>query len=55
MSDQLALDLATITVHCFTCPHVVHGATPESAHDEMERHYAAKHSALIVRIVGAWA
>lgn len=51
MSDQIALDLDTITVHCFTCPHTVERATPSGAHDAMEEHYRAKHGRLISRIV----
>lgn len=48
MSDP-QLDLGLITVHCFTCPHVEVGTTPDRAHDQMERHYAAAHAALIRR------
>jgi hypothetical protein len=39
--------ISTITVHCFTCPHVVRDVTPQAAHDRMEAHYAERHSALI--------
>lgn len=49
---QLALDLALFSVHCFTCPHTVVAGDPQAAHDEMERHYAAKHAALIRRLAG---
>jgi len=50
----LALDDATpVAVHCFTCPHVERGTEPVVLHAAMERHYAAKHAALIARIVGA--
>lgn len=41
-----------ITVHCFTCPHVERGATPQDAHDLMEGHYAARHALLIASLAG---
>jgi hypothetical protein len=49
---QIALPLGLITVHCFTCPHSVTGATPDAAHDAMERHYAEAHAALIRSLAG---
>lgn len=53
-SIQLALGIdEPITVHCFTCPHVETGTTPEDAHDLMERHYRAKHHALIPRLAAS--
>ena len=42
-----------ITVHCFTCPHIELGVSPQAAHDQMEAHYAAGHAALIRAIVEA--
>ena len=35
------------TVHCISCPHVVQGLDPETAHDRMEDHYASEHAGLI--------
>lgn len=43
--------LPEITVHCFTCPHIVTGSTPDEAHDLMEAHYRDKHTALIERLI----
>lgn len=51
--SQLVFDLPLITVHCFTCPYVVQDATPDGAHDAMERHYETKHKRLIDALVGA--
>lgn len=50
MTDAL---FDVITVHCFTCPHVERGVSPQAAHDQMEAHYAAEHGALIRSIVEA--
>lgn len=39
-----------ITVHCFAyprCKHTEVACDPISAHDQMEAHYAAKHSLLL--------
>lgn len=44
--------LNEITVHCFTCPHIVTGSTPDEAHDLMETHYREKHTVLINRLIG---
>jgi hypothetical protein len=41
-----------ITVHCFACPEIRRGFTPDHAHDLMEEHYAEAHSELIARLVG---
>lgn len=35
----------TATVHCVFCPRTVVGVPPEDAHDRMEAHYSAVHSA----------
>lgn len=45
-----------ITVHCFWawCPHTVASLDPVEAHDLMEAHYAERHQAAIVRIVGEY-
>lgn len=48
---QTVLDLGTITVHCFACPHRVERSSPAEAHDAMEEHYAAAHADLIARLV----
>lgn len=47
---QLDLPLGLITVHCFTCPYSVTGASPAAAHDAMERHYSAAHGPLVERL-----
>ena len=48
----LAVLFDVITVHCFTCPHVERGVSPQAAHDQMEAHYAERHGALIRYLVG---
>jgi hypothetical protein len=53
MTVQSTLDLGLITVHCFACPHVEVGVSPDDAHDCMERHYVAAHAALIGRLVAS--
>lgn len=56
MNEQLPLiaDEPLITVHCFFgwCEHVVRLPDPVEAHEEMERHYTAKHVSDIDRLVG---
>jgi len=42
-----------VTVHCFFCPHIEDGVTPQDAHDRMEQHYSACHQAQIDQLVGA--
>lgn len=51
MTDELPLGL--VTVHCFACPHTVESADPNEAHNAMEVHYRAAHSALIASIIGS--
>lgn len=50
VDEQLPLGL--ITVHCFDlrCEYVVVAATPDDAHEQMERHYDEQH-ALYIRSV----
>ena len=40
------------TVHCFTCPHVERGVSPQAAHDQMEAHYVQEHAELIRSMIG---
>lgn len=43
---------AVVTVHCvFNHAHTVRDRDPEAAHDEMERHYAAKHAGQIEAVL----
>ena len=48
----LAALFDVITVHCFTCPHVERGVSPQAAHDQMEQHYAEEHAKLIRSLCG---